>query len=423
VVAAIIAAITFKGLVTLGALPSVATFMDIPLAWGALTSALLRRDARTPDANRYLRWIVVLAAAVFIAAMLNGTELLRPVLYLGLLGEPFAIVGALLLDPPSPRARKTLLHVAAGLVAIQVPLAYLQFASHSNPDRVQGTLWGAGAGAHTMSGIVAVGAFWLLSKGHGRIAWRRLALICLMLGVLFIADAKQVIFALPALALAVPLRRGQVSFLIRGMAVAVSIAALVSLPAGQTAVRFLQKDRTGASGKQAAAAFVWQSAVSDPTSLVFGQGPGESVSRTAFMTTDLLLQPDSPIRVFGLAPAKTAVEVQDLALARSGGGTSSNSGLSSALGVFGDIGLFGAFAYAGLLGLTYFSVRRRSSPEAEAAAGGWALFAVLGFVFDWWEQPPLAVLLAVLTAVALTEQRPRREVAGTQHSSWDPSLT
>jgi hypothetical protein len=258
-----------------------------------------------------------------------------------------------------------------------------------------------------MSGIVAVGAFWLLSKGHGRIAWRRLALICLMLGVLFIADAKQVIFALPALALAVPLRRGRSGFLIRSAAVALSIAALVSLPAGQTAVRFLEKDRAGASGKQAAAEFVWQSAKDDPTSLVFGQGPAETVSRSAFMTTDFLLQPNSPIRVLDLAPAKAAMEAQDLAQARSGGGTSANTGLSSALGVFGDIGLFGVGAYAGILGLTFLSVRRRESAEAEAAAGGWALFAVLGFVFDWWEQPPLSVLLGVLTALALTQPTSR----------------
>lgn len=399
---ALVAAITFKGLVTVGLLPSVATYLDIPLAWGALAAALMRLGHRSRAATTYLRWLAFLVAAVLIAWVMNPSEVLRPILYVGLLGEPFAIVGALLAEPPTPAARRLLLRVAVLSVAIQVPLAYLQFAAHSSADKVQGTLVGAGAGAHTMSAIVAVGAFWVLSKGRGRVAWKRLGLVAAMLGVLFAADAKQVIFALPLLALGVPLRGRRAGFAVRAVAAVVAIVGLVSLPAGQTAVHFLQKDRSGEGGKQAAAGFIWRSALSDPPSVIFGKGPAETVSRSAFMTTDLLLQPNSPIRVLHLSPAATAVEVQDLAAARSGGGTSSNSGLSSALGVFGDVGLFGTLAYLGLLTLTFLKVRRVKSPEAEAAAGGLAMFAVLGLVFDWWEQPPISVFIAVLAAVALT---------------------
>ena len=36
-------------------------------------------------------------------------------------------------------------------------------------------------------------------------------------------------------------------------------------------------------------------------------------------------------------------------------------------------------------------------------AAGFAMFAVLGVVFDWWEQPPFSVFLAVLAGLALTE--------------------
>jgi hypothetical protein len=37
------------------------------------------------------------------------------------------------------------------------------------------------------------------------------------------------------------------------------------------------------------------------------------------------------------------------------------------------------------------------------AAGAWAMFAVLGFVYDWWEQPPFSVFLAVISGLALVD--------------------
>ena len=84
------------------------------------------------------------------------------------------------------------------------------------------------------------------------------------------------------------------------------------------------------------------------------------------------------------------------------GGTSFNSGLSSALGILGDLGLAGTAAYAALYGSLFIAVRRLRSPEAVAATGGWAMWGVLGLVFDWWEQPPLSLVLAVLSGLALT---------------------
>jgi len=144
-------------------------------------------------------------------------------------------------------------------------------------------------------------------------------------------------------------------------------------------------------------------------SLAFGEGPAETVSRAAFLTTPLQLQSDSPLRSLGLKPAKLAVEVQAQATQVSGGRTSFNSGVSSMLGVFGDLGVFGAVAYAGLV----FSVVRvlwgRRTALATTATAGWAMFAVLGFVYDWWEQPPFTVFLGVLTGLALTAARAPEE--------------
>lgn len=401
--ASLISALTFKGLVTLGLLPSIATFLDIPLAWGALAVALLKRPSLGGVASRHLRLLALLACAVLLSWLIHPSESLRPVLYLGLIGEPFAVVGALLADPPGPRARRILSCLLAGLIVIQIPFALLELLRFGSGDHVQGTLYGAGAGAHTISAVVLVGAVWAFSNKRGGIAWRRFAIVAVLLSIPLLADGKQVLFASPALALAVQWR-GQVrANLTRAALIGAALVALVYLyPSGYTALKFLHQSQHGHGGKQAAAGFVWGKVRSDPQSLVFGMGPAETVSRAAFMTTDLLQGRDSPLHVLELKPAAIALEAQYEALAESYGGTSFNSGLSSALGVLGDLGIAGAATYAVLFGSLFLALRRLRSPEALAATGGWAMWAVLGFVFDWWEQPPFSLVLAVLSALALT---------------------
>src|SRR5687768_7448545 len=56
VLCALVAALTFRGLVEVNALPSVATFIDLPLAWGGLAVGLLKRQAASPLLTRHLRW-------------------------------------------------------------------------------------------------------------------------------------------------------------------------------------------------------------------------------------------------------------------------------------------------------------------------------------------------------------------------------
>ncbi len=405
--AALVAALSFRGLVTLGVMPSVATFADIPLAWGALAAALLRRNLHRTSpppvwVRHNLRWLVSLGAVVFASWAFSGAELMRPILYLALLAEPFVLIAALVLDPPTPRARRVLIATTLVLVLIQVPIGLWQASTIGLADHVQGTLYGAGAGAHTMSAVVTVGAIWIAVTRRYRFLWRYAAVAALAV-IPFLADAKQVIFALPAV-LIVGRWRTPKDVLVRATAVAGAVAALVLLlPAGRTSVNFLEEARSGQGGKQQAAKVVWNAARSDPATAIFGQGPAETVSRAAFMTTDLLLRPDSPLRVLDLKPAQVALEAQDSALRVSGGGSSFNSGLSSALGVFGDLGLIGFAVYAGLLGSVLLALRKTASPEGIAAGAGLAMFAVLGLVFDWWEQPPFSVVLAILAGLALSE--------------------
>lgn len=411
--AALSAALLAKGLSTVGALPSVASFMDIPLSWGALAVAALKRRPAADGTRLHMKTLGAVAACVACSSIINPAEPLRPVLYLALLGEPFAAVGALMLDPPSTRERRHLRRLLIALILLQVPIAYLQFSRFGISDHVQGTLVGAGAGAHTMSAVVLVGALWLLLSSNGRLRLRRSVLVLAMLLIPFLADAKQVLLATPAIVLAGRWRGRMAAYVVQAVLIAGVVAALFYIyPAGANALRFLHQSENGRGGKEAVAGFIWHKLDTDPGSLLAGKGPAETVSRAAFMTTDLYQRANSPLRILGLKPAAIALEAQSLAVADSGGGTSLNSGLSSAFGVIGDIGLLGFAAYVLLLGQVIVALRRRRSPEAVAATGGWAMWAVLGFVFDWWEQPPFGLVLAVLSGLALTaDASSRRDLA------------
>ena len=428
VLCALVAAITFRGVVELGALPSVATFIDLPLAWGALAVGLLKRRTGPRLRSSHLRWLAGLGLAVVLAWVFHPSEVLRPVLYLALLGEPFAIIGALLADPPSPAMRRVLERTLVALLVIQVPLAFLQLATLGPADNVQGTLYGAGAGAHVISGVVVVGAIWLLARGAGTgvLAGLRIPLVVALMVIPFIADAKQVILAMPAVLLAWKPGTGRALAVVRAGVVVAAVVALFTLaPAGEATQLFIDRTQHGEGGKEATAVFVWDHAREDSSAVAFGQGPAETVSRAAFMTTDLFQRGDSPLAELGLEPAELALEAQGTALEASGGGTSFNSGTSSALGVLGDLGLIGLVAYVGMLLWLFVHLRRERSAEGVAAAAGIAMFGVLGLFFDWWEQPPFAVFVGVLAGLALSRsaEDPGDAVLSAQpgRRGWSPS--
>ena len=404
VLAALIATLTFGGLVELGLLPAVATYMDLPLAWGALAVALIRRDVQTHFLRRHLRWLAALAASVFLAWAFHPSEVLRPFLYLALLGAPFAVVGALLAEPPAPAMRKTILAVLLGLLVAQIPIALWQVSAVGQGDFVQGTLYGAGAGAHVISGVAAVGALWLLSGGRREEMADplRIGIALLLLAIPFMADAKQVIIAMPAVVFIVGWRGGFAAAATRtALVLALVVGLFVLLPAGKAAEQFLEQNEGGQGGKQDTLALVWNKITDEPASVLFGRGPAETVSRAAYQTIPQGPGGESPLRVIGLEPAEITREAANAARQAGSGETSLQSGVSSFIGVLGDLGLVGLTVYGILLVSLVLRLRGESSPEAIAAAGGLALFVVLGIAFDWWEQPPFGIVVAVLGGIAL----------------------
>ncbi|HEX2296655.1 MAG TPA: hypothetical protein VHN37_15285 [Actinomycetota bacterium] len=405
VAAALFAALVARGVVTLGILPGAASFLDIPFAWGALGVALLRHtfgEARPlTGAARALVWgIGMLALAVGASFALNPSELARPVLYLFLLGEPFAVVAALLVEPPTRRGAARLRRLLFGLLVVQIPVVLAQIAVYGFTDDVKGTLHGAGAGHHAIGAVVIIGGAWIMlsDRPFGTRLFTSLPLFLIP----FASDAKQVLFATPAALVFQHWGRGAGrKVALFGVVGLLAVIMFRFYGASGTALDFLEQQNRGEGGKAAATRLIWDEVTEDPPSFLLGEGPAETVSRAAFMTTDRYLGEESPLRAFGLHPSEIATEAARQATALSGGRTSLNSALSSALGVFGDLGALGVAAFLFLLVRVVHALRKVHSAEAVAALAGWGMYALLGYVYDWWEQPPFSMTLAVLTGLAL----------------------
>jgi hypothetical protein len=123
-----------------------------------------------------------------------------------------------------------------------------------------------------------------------------------------------------------------------------------------------------------------------------------------------LIRAGSPVTVLGLSQARRAIEYHLVA--------SSNleyvdlssflSAQSSILGILGDYGIAGFLAAAGLAATLVRALWRSGSSLAPAAIAGWAIALPLGLLFDWLEQPPFMLLLALTTGLALTDPSTRK---------------
>lgn len=402
----VVAATCFRGIVGAGLAPGIATYFDIPLAVLALGAAIARRRARSSRPGMRLLALglpALLCAAVF-SATANETEPMRPVLYFLLLAEPFFLIVALLVDSPSEDHWRTLRRTVLVLLAAQVFVGFTQAFTIGSADNVQGTLYGARAGAHVMSGIVVAGGIWFLLESFST---KRIVCLSPLFVLPFIADAKQVLLALPVVLLPLIFQRPRVLPL--GPSVAVVLLVLTSViflvryvPAGKTAIGFLEQAQRGRSGKSLVIATLRNSIATDPMMLVSGLGPAETVSRAAFMTLPGFRATDSPLAQLGLRPAKIASTVEERTSSGLGAGSSFNTGLSSAIGLLGDLGLLGIAAYGAMTVGVIRMLRASPRLEAPAVSGLWLMLALLAFVFDWWEQPPMTIFLATLTGLTLT---------------------
>lgn len=372
---------------------------------------LLRRDPWPRLLVVVLAGIAILAAVVAISAFLDGSELLRPLFGYALLGEPFAVVGAVLLDRRSAGFPK--LAILRGLVlamAVQLPVTIYQLlvvsprypAETTAADYANGTLVGVLSGPHIV-GVLAVVAIAVAISSSWSRRWRLLA-VAALLPLPLLTDTKVAILVLPLaipLALLVARARTRLTLLSACGAIAL-VALLLTVPAlnrgyaGSNVSRVLD----GEGGKAQAAEIVGRRLTEDPASLLFGLGPAESVSHAAMLTVKNLRQADSPIEVLDLRPGEVARRF-DKRVYFIGTFESPRSG---ALGVVGDYGALGALTYLTLVIFLAASLRNARSRLRYPAAFALVFMLVLGPLGEWWEQGHFTVIVGLLVGIALADR-------------------
>lgn len=405
---------TSRLLTVWGPLPRLLDFMDFPLVLVAFLFAGVRyldSDRRLDRAQRRICRCVLLVSVVIALswAFHDLGEPQRLVAGWVLALEPFLLLLAVILTPMTDRERRMLLRLTLLLLCGQIVFSAAQIAAGGIHDDVKGTLLAAGAGHHVSAGGLAVGFFLLAMTCRSKLVVAGFGSAALT--VIILADAKQVLFALPLALLVLGVtgtrRRSPLSLVggvVAGVAMAaVSVYGLVTYAASDTALDFIDRSTTNNTGKFAVVDALWTDLNATPEDLLFGLGPGASVSRFAFLTTPGLLQEGSPVALLGLSESRGAERYDAIAFGGTFTGNSSfTSAQSSALGIFGDYGLAGVAAFVMLVGIVLAALRRAPDRRLRAAAfAAWGLLLPLAVVFDWLEQPPFTLAVIVVTGLAL----------------------
>jgi hypothetical protein len=402
-------------LFTIGAsAPRILDFMDFPLVLVAFLFAgvrYLNSDRRlTPAQRRICRLLLVVTVVIILCWAFNDLyEPQRLVAGWVLALEPFLLLVAVIVTPMTARERKMLLIVTTSLLCGQLLFSLAEILLGAVGDSVKGSLLAAGAGHHVSAGGLALGFFILakqrvpklLTVGYGALA----------LFVIVVADAKQVLFILPLTLLVLGIsgrRRRSGTSLVGGLVAgslmaAASVYALLTYHASSIAFDFIDRSATNGTGKVAVAQALWGDISSTFVNEVFGLGPGESVSRFAFLTTPTLLKQGSPVALLGLHASRGADHYNKIAFSGPFTGNSSfTSALSSALGILGDYGVAGVAAFGALILAVIGALLRAGDRQLRSSAlASWTLLLPLAFVFDWLEQPPFTLSVMVITGLAI----------------------
>lgn len=394
-----------------GPFPAALNFADVPLVTVALLLSLRSGHPMVPAARRLAAGMAAFAAVGVTSGVLNGSGVWRALAGILLFLEPFGLALAVVLARPTVADRRLALRLLAVLGGIQVPFALVQYARFGIGDEVKGTLLAAGAGAHVFPAVVVVALATLVAS---RRVGASLGLAGLVVAALLAiaADAKQVLFVMPGAAVAYALApsgaRGRLGKRAATALVAAGtvVVSLAGYRVTSFAIEMMEKGSNG--GKAAVARAVLHDLGSDPAAAAVGLGPGETVSRLALLTTPARgEEPDvAPVRALGLRPGKRTAEYQAVADRGPFAGASSfTSPTSSLLGVLGDYGLLGLAAFGFMCAAILGALLRSRSPMASAAVAGWAMLLPLGIVFDWLEQPPLTLVVALVSGLAISGNR------------------
>jgi len=406
--AAVVFAVFSRLFVAWGIIPSFLIFFHFPLALiAAFVSSLSSARFTARVANRLLTGILTLGLLNFLSWIAYGGEILRPILSWLLFVEPFLVLYAIIKTTPSAKA-SLLSKLAIGLAVVQIPFAFWQATTLGLGDVVQGTLVGHGAGAHiagaiALIGVVAIVEVILAGKLHRTQKFVLFILVVLLFAVPILADAKQSIAAFIPSMLILLWIRGKIGLrsLMMGSFVGLLVLTVIFLYQPLRMMFNLDLIRAGLGGKVLSYQTILNKMLENPTTLLLGLGPGNSVSRAALSAQEGYIKSlPAGLVSFHLSPVTAEIlsSTEGFWLFAS---SSVWSGISSWLGLFGDLGLLGVAIYIWILWIIWKTLGRIYHSWAYIGKVVLVMGVLLGAVFSWLETPEFTLPWSLYMAISL----------------------
>ncbi|MCH8876471.1 MAG: hypothetical protein IIA89_06565 [Chloroflexi bacterium] len=406
VYAAVFLAVFSRLITYFGLAPGFVNFLHFPLAIGAAALAMVQSKRPEAQIDRRLRiGFLALGALSLVSWLANGGEIQRPVLTWLLFAEPFLLLYALV-RTAKPSTGPTLARLAVGIALIQIPLAFWQFVSLGDPDSVQGTFMGQGAGHHIAGAVSLLGMLLVMGQvfsGSSSVLFVA-SLGVLLFAVPILSDAKQAVVAfLPAVVfIFLAYRRVRASTLFGVAAVlTISLWGAFFFYKPLRMIADLDLVSQGVMGKLESFRIISQKISESPGQVLIGLGPGNSISRAALAAQEGYVRSVSS-GALNLSLSPVTAEILSVTSGNFLFASSSVwSGISSWLGLFGDLGLMGLAIYIWILVSIWQALGRSGSKFGAVSQAALIMAVILGAAFSWLEFPEFMVPWVVFVGLGL----------------------
>jgi hypothetical protein len=377
--------------------------------------AAMIRPASSKQAEPVGRWAIAFVTVTALSMLINGTEILRGLLFITILVEPIVVVWAIARWPKDEASERRVLRLAALILIFQIPLGMWQAIVYGLWDPVVGTLTQHGAGAHVYGSFFAL---MVLIVGAGVVAGRlplRTGVLAGAIGtaMMVVSGAFQVLLAMivAIVAYLVVSRRkattgenqGRRPSLVRFAVLGIVVVALtLTFAAPFVKTITFRVSRIVAVEEWPELDYLTTRLRNDFPRLMVGQGPGTTASRASLLLTPAMLKEGSPLKQLQLLP--TAAALRFSAATRVSHGGSVESLGSTSVGIMGDLGLVGYLAVALMLFHLWRKLSASGSWFAPALKTAILMVSILTFVDNWLEYPEFTIPVAVLVGLALRSE-------------------
>jgi len=423
IVAVFFAAMFSRVFVYMG-LPNVLNFAHFPIVIAAAYNAVVKKHPTSKLARGLELGIALLLAVSIISGFVNNASILKSIFVWLTFCEPFIFLYAICRTPLDEKQQQFLWKLLYVYLAVYIPMCFVQYFTGlfstrplGHADIIQGTFSGMEAGAHVAGGVAIIFILMFMAKiisskdPAKKIRWILVSAVLIVIPIL--ADAKQCMIAFtPAVVILICVfspfsmkKRVTIGVL---MLIGAIFLFNVDLP-----VEKLSKARDDAvmgyggtaGGLGSALLRKWsrfQVVIKEfdnvPMGWILGVGPGMGGSRVAFeaYTGGNV---GSAVRKLKLksSPLTWDIWYIDYYSTRS----SLYTGISSWLGIFGDLGLTGLLIYVWIWWQIWHGIRTEVGWKGMFAKSIIVMTLVLGYLFNWLEEPNYMCFVAFLMGLAI----------------------